>query len=111
MLLGAHVSIAGGVAFAPANGARVGCEAIQIFSRSPRMLRKTKPLAPEEANAFRGGLATRGVRGGQRGVPGRGGRAGCVRKPREPRGPGDRRRPYVRPARGDREGKLSSRSD
>lgn len=62
MLLGAHVSIAGGVAFAPANGARVGCEAIQIFSRSPRMLRKTKPLAPEEANAFREGLATRGIR-------------------------------------------------
>lgn len=62
MLLGAHVSIAGGVALAPENGARIGCEAIQIFSRSPRMLRKTKPLTAEEARAFRDGLREHGIR-------------------------------------------------
>src|SRR3972149_4458402 len=53
MYLGAHVSIAESIALAPERGAAVGCEAIQIFSRSPRMLRRAKPLPPEEADAFR----------------------------------------------------------
>lgn len=35
MLFGAHVSIAGGIAQAPINAARLGCECFQIFSRSP----------------------------------------------------------------------------
>ncbi len=56
MLLGAHVSIAGGFANAPKAGKYIGCEAIQIFSRSPRMLRRTKPIPPEEAQGFRDGL-------------------------------------------------------
>src|SRR5207245_3733209 len=33
-------------------GMAVVAEAIQIFSRSPRMLRRTKPIPPEEAKAF-----------------------------------------------------------
>ena len=62
MYLGAHISIAGGVALAPERGRKVGCEAIQIFSRSPRMLRKTKPLAAEELEAFRANLEGHGIR-------------------------------------------------
>ena len=36
MLFGAHVSIAGGVFNAPSNAAELGCEVIQIFTRSPQ---------------------------------------------------------------------------
>lgn len=57
MFLGAHVSIAESVTLAPERGEAVGCEAIQIFSRSPRMLRRTKPLTVEETTAFRENLA------------------------------------------------------
>lgn len=62
MLLGAHVSIAESISLAPRRGKAIGCEAIQIFSRSPRMLRKTKPLPPEEAAAFREAMAANGIR-------------------------------------------------
>lgn len=51
------MSIAGGIALAPERGEADGCEAIQIFSRSPRMLRNTKPLAVEETVAFRENVA------------------------------------------------------
>src|SRR5437016_12250863 len=51
MYLGAHISISESIALAPSRGRSVGCETIQIFSRSPRMLRKTKPIPPEEAQA------------------------------------------------------------
>ena len=61
MLLGAHVSIAGGFANAPKAGKYIGCEAIQIFSRSPRMLRKTKPIKQEEVEAFWDGLMAAGI--------------------------------------------------
>lgn len=57
MYLGAHTSIAESIALAPERGEAVGCEAIQIFSRSPRMLRNTKPLATEETTAFKEALA------------------------------------------------------
>lgn len=63
MYLGAHISISESVALAPSRGRAVGCEAIQIFSRSPRMLRKTKPIPPEDARAFRENLAKAGVVG------------------------------------------------
>ena len=56
MYLGAHVSIAESIALAPERGRAVGAEAIQIFSRSPRMLRRTKPLKPEETQGFRENL-------------------------------------------------------
>lgn len=36
MLLGAHVSIAGGIDNAPGRAAELGCEIFQIFSRSPQ---------------------------------------------------------------------------
>src|SRR5438093_4875345 len=52
MYLGAHISISESIALAPSRGRSVGCKTIQSFSRSPRMLRKTKPIPPEEAQAF-----------------------------------------------------------
>src|SRR2546427_10160274 len=63
MLLGAHVPIAGGFANAPIAGKKIGCEAIQIFSRSPRMLRSTKPIPPEDVQAFWDGMKKAGIRG------------------------------------------------
>ncbi len=51
------MSIRESVALAPERGEAVGCEAIQIFSRSPRMLKNTKPLTVEETTGFRENLA------------------------------------------------------
>ena len=50
--LGAHVSIAGGVAQAPARGRLLGCEAIQIFVKNQRQW-AAPPLTPADARAFR----------------------------------------------------------
>lgn len=50
--LGAHVSIAGGVALAPERGRALGCGAIQIFVRNQRQW-AAPPLQPAEACAFR----------------------------------------------------------
>src|SRR3989442_13393538 len=63
MLLGAHVSIAGGFATAPIAGKKIGCEAIQIFSRSPRMIRRTKPIPAEDVQAFWDGMKKAGIGG------------------------------------------------
>src|SRR5947209_7130838 len=41
MLIGAHVSNAGGLEKAVERGSQRGCEAIQIFNQSPRMWRPT----------------------------------------------------------------------
>ncbi len=54
-LLGAHVSIAGGVELAPGRGDDLGCEAIQIFSKNQRQW-AAKPLTDEAAAAFREAL-------------------------------------------------------
>src|SRR5436309_14438151 len=61
MYLGAHVSIAENIALAPERGRAVGAEAIQICSRSPRMLRRTKPLTPEETQGFKDNLVANGI--------------------------------------------------
>jgi deoxyribonuclease-4 len=61
--LGAHISISESIALAPSRGRAVGCETIQIFSRSPRMLRKTKPIPPEEAEAFKAAMGKTGLVG------------------------------------------------
>ncbi len=42
MLIGAHVSTAGGLAKAIERGSERGCESIQIFNQSPRMWRPTR---------------------------------------------------------------------
>jgi deoxyribonuclease IV len=52
MLIGAHVSTAGGLANAIERGEERGCESIQIFNQSPRMWRPTK-YGPDDFVAFR----------------------------------------------------------
>jgi deoxyribonuclease IV len=52
MLIGAHVSTAGGLAKALERGTELGCESIQIFNQSPRMWRPTK-FGPNDFAAFR----------------------------------------------------------
>jgi deoxyribonuclease IV len=56
MLIGAHVSTAGGLANAVERGEERGCEAIQIFHQSPRMWRPTK-YGEEDFAAFREAMA------------------------------------------------------
>ena len=52
MILGAHISVAGGLELAPARGVAISCEAIQIFSRNQRQW-QAKPLTESEAeNGF-----------------------------------------------------------
>ena len=61
MLLGAHVSIAGGLRNAPLRGAELGATAIQIFTKQAN--RWAEPLLdPAEVAAFRAGLADAGIR-------------------------------------------------
>jgi deoxyribonuclease IV len=52
MLIGAHVSTAGGLTNAIERGSELGCESIQIFNQSPRMWRPTK-YGPDDFAAFR----------------------------------------------------------
>ena len=52
MRLGAHESVAGGMANAIERGLRDGCEAIQIFAR-PSQQWRARPLDPEELSEFR----------------------------------------------------------
>jgi deoxyribonuclease-4 len=52
MLIGAHVSPAGGLAKAVERGVEKGCEAIQIFNQSPRMWRPTA-YGDDDFAAFR----------------------------------------------------------
>jgi deoxyribonuclease-4 len=52
MLIGAHVSTAGGLTNAVERGEARGCESIQIFNQSPRMWRPTK-YGEEDFTAFR----------------------------------------------------------
>lgn len=55
MLLGAHVSIAGGVFNAPGRGEKIGCTAIQIFSKNQRQW-KVKELTIDEIEKFKSEL-------------------------------------------------------
>jgi deoxyribonuclease IV len=56
MLIGAHVSTAGGLANAIERGEERGCESIQIFNQSPRMWRPTK-YGPDDFAAFKEAMA------------------------------------------------------
>ncbi len=55
MLLGAHVSITGGVENAPPRAKALGCDVMQIFSKN-QMQWKAAPLKPEGIEAFKAGL-------------------------------------------------------
>jgi deoxyribonuclease IV len=56
MLIGAHVSPAGGLPKAVERGEERGCRAIQIFNQSPRMWKPTV-YRPEDVDAFRQAMA------------------------------------------------------
>jgi deoxyribonuclease-4 len=56
MLIGAHVSTAGGLDKAIERGAERGCESIQIFHQSPRMWRPTR-YGEDDFAAFREAMA------------------------------------------------------
>jgi deoxyribonuclease-4 len=56
MLIGAHVSTAGGLATAIERGSELGCESIQIFNQSPRMWRPTR-FGDEDYAAFKEAMA------------------------------------------------------
>lgn len=60
MPFGAHMSIAGGLAKSFARGLQVGCEAMQIFTKSDRQW-AAKPLLAEEIAAFRAEQARSGI--------------------------------------------------
>src|SRR3954453_15570806 len=57
MLIGAHVSTAGGLENAIERGTERGCESIQIFNQSPRMWRPTR-YGEEDCAAFREAMAS-----------------------------------------------------
>jgi deoxyribonuclease-4 len=61
ILLGAHVSIAGGIDRAPERGRRLGCSAIQLFVKSSNQW-KAKPLERQEADSFRKNLEKSRIR-------------------------------------------------
>lgn len=56
MLLGAHVSVSGGVENAPERGEKLGCTAIQIFTRNQRQW-FSKPMPEIQAERFVKNLA------------------------------------------------------
>lgn len=58
-LLGAHMSIAGGVDKALLQGKEVGCDTVQIFTKSSRQW-ASKPLSPEEIANFHTARQTTG---------------------------------------------------
>jgi deoxyribonuclease IV len=61
MWLGAHIGIADGLPEAVTTGRRIGCEVIQIFSKSPQMW-SGPPLDSEVARSFREAVAKEGLR-------------------------------------------------
>ena len=60
-LLGAHMSIAGGVSQALGRGNQIGCECIQIFTRSSRQW-AAKPCPDDEIEAFKQARKETGIR-------------------------------------------------
>jgi deoxyribonuclease-4 len=61
MLIGAHVSTAGGLGKAVERGVERGCNAIQVFNQSPRMWRPTA-YGDDDFAAFRQAIAASGIK-------------------------------------------------
>ena len=61
MWLGAHVGISDGLDESVRTGKRIGCESIQIFSKSPQMW-AGPGIPPESAEAFRAAVLAEGLR-------------------------------------------------
>lgn len=62
MLYGAHLSSAGGISTAIDRAGELGCDAVQIFTQSPRMWRPTEH-SDEQIARFRGRRKEAGVKG------------------------------------------------
>src|SRR5918996_3598293 len=60
VLIGAHVSTAGGLAKAVERGVEMGADSIQIFNQSPRMWRPTR-YSENDFAAFREAVGASGV--------------------------------------------------
>jgi deoxyribonuclease-4 len=60
-ILGAHMSIAGGISQALARGQEAGCECVQIFTKSSRQW-AAKPYPREEIEAFRTAQRESGIK-------------------------------------------------
>jgi deoxyribonuclease-4 len=60
VLLGAHVSTAGGCRNAPGRAADIGATAIQVFTKQPNRWAEVE-LSDEECDLYRGGMHTHGV--------------------------------------------------
>jgi deoxyribonuclease IV len=60
-LIGAHVSIAGGISQSLGRGQQIGCDCIQIFTKSSRQW-AAKPYPKEEIAAFKDAQATSGIK-------------------------------------------------
>jgi len=60
-LLGAHVSTAGGLAWAPERGVAIGASAIQVFTKTPNQWRE-RVLTDADVTPFRAALAASGIR-------------------------------------------------
>lgn len=60
MLLGAHVSTAGGARNAPLRAAEIDATAIQIFTKQPNRW-ADRPIDAEDAERFRAGVEERGI--------------------------------------------------
>jgi len=58
--LGAHVSIAGGIHYAPERGVRTGCSVIQVFTQNANQWRG-KPVSDQDAALFREKFAASGL--------------------------------------------------
>ena len=61
MLLGAHMSIAGGYHLAAEKGGALGCTAIQVFTKNERQWR-AKPISDEEASRFKSAVTQQGIK-------------------------------------------------
>ena len=60
LLLGAHMSIAGGIDLAPLRGREVGCRTMQLFTKSSNQWR-ARPLPAEEIERYRANLRATGI--------------------------------------------------
>ena len=60
ILLGAHVSTAGGVSTAPARGVEIGATAIQLFTKTPNQWAEPT-LSPEEVRKFKAEVRRTGL--------------------------------------------------
>ena len=61
LLLGAHVSTAGGIEHAPSRGRAVGATVIQVFTKTPNQWREPR-ITEEQAAAFREAVTVSGIR-------------------------------------------------